>query len=46
MKKQLRTKIAGNRLRWAGHKQEMGEEMLTKRGWYMDTRKTENKIEG
>ena len=33
MQKHPRMKVVGNRLRWAGHVQEMGEETLTKRTW-------------
>ena len=31
MKKQLKMKVAGSRMRWAGHVQRMGEDRLSKR---------------
>ena len=33
MKKHLKTKVAGSRMRWAGHVQRMGEDRLSKREW-------------
>ena len=33
MKKHLKMKVAGSRMRWAGHVQRMGEDRLSKRAW-------------
>ena len=33
MKKHLKMKVAGSRMRWAGHVQSMGEDRLSKRPW-------------
>ena len=33
MKKHLKVKVAGSRMRWAGHVQRMDEERLSKRVW-------------
>ena len=32
-KKHLKMKVAGSRMRWAGHVQRMGEDRLLKRAW-------------
>ena len=33
MKKHLKMKVVGSRMRWAGHVQRMGEDRLSKRAW-------------
>ena len=33
MKKHLKVKAVGSRMRWAGHVQRMGEDRLSKRAW-------------
>ena len=33
MKKHLKMKVAGSRMRWTGHVQRMGEDRLSKRAW-------------
>ena len=33
MKKHLKMKVAGSRMRWAGHVQRMSEDRLSKRAW-------------
>ena len=33
MKKHPKMKVAGSRMRWAGHVQRMGEDRLSKRAW-------------
>ena len=33
MKKHLKIKVVGSRMRWAGHVQRMGEDRLSKRAW-------------
>ena len=33
MKKHLKMKVAGSKMRWAGHVQRMGEDRLSKRSW-------------
>ena len=33
MKKHIKMKVAGSRMRWAGHVQRMGEDRLSKRAW-------------